>query len=407
MTLTTSRLEAFSALLIAAIAVGCSDRLAAPAPPPAEATLDCSEVSIHCGSAPSVRVGPDGDLWAAFEYQRHVYLSRSQDRGQSFSPPVRVTTEEEAIEVNGENRPKLGIDGSYVYFSWTRKLEGMFNADIRFSRSVDGGLTFEPPRTINDDGLVIGHRFDSLQIDEQGDLYLVWIDKRDLENARAEGQDYRGAAIYYSVSTDQGATFAANRRVADHACECCRIATTNLPQRGIAIAWRHVFEGQIRDHAFATLSDGNVSELQRATEDGWQIEACPHHGPAMVRAADALHLVWFTAADDRPAAYHGRFDPKTGRLGHQALITSSATAHPSLLAADGRLVVIWKEQAADRTRIGMRNSIDGGLTWSSPQIIAETAGISDHPFLLPVGGTPHLVWHTAAEGLIIRGIEHG
>ena len=73
---------------------------------------------------------------------------------------------------------------------------------------------------------VITHRFESLALDAQGALHTVWIDKRDLEAAPRVGNKlaYRGAAIYRNVSLDGGATFGPDTKVADHSCECCRIA---------------------------------------------------------------------------------------------------------------------------------------------------------------------------------------
>ncbi len=373
-----------------------------PAPQVAKQT-QCTEVSVHCGSAPNVRFDGQGRLWAVFAQSDRVYVTASDDSGASYSTAVRVNAEPETIETNGENRPKIAFgDGGEIYVSWTRKLEGRFNGEIRFSRSLDGGRSFEPPRTVNDDGLAIGHRFDSLHVDARGDVYLAWIDKRDREATRARGEEYRGAALYYSTSTDRGASFAVNRRVADHACECCRIGMTERAEDGVAILWRHIFDADVRDHAFATLAAGGVSSsLQRATRDGWHLDGCPHHGPAIVPADEgSYHLTWFTAAEGRPIVYYGRFRPASGEIQTQHVMTANgAGAHPHILEAGGRLLVAWKESDGEQTSVYLRQSIDGGETWSERTSITHTSGGSDHPFLVPRGRESFLSWHTAAEGL--------
>lgn len=369
----------------------------------------CTEVSVHCGSVPSVRFDGQGRLWAVFEQGGHVYVAASSDLGERYSSPVAVNPKPEEIETNGENRPKIALAGDAgagdetVYVSWTRKLEGRFTGEIRFSRSLDGGRSFEPPRTVNDDGLVLGHRFDSLHVDAAGDVYLAWIDKRDLEAAKARGEGYVGAAVYYTVSTDRGASFAANRRVADHACECCRIGMTERAQDGgVAIFWRHVFDADLRDHAFATLSAGGVSSPpQRATRDGWRIDGCPHHGPAIAAAGEAsYHLTWFTAPEAQPVVYYGRFDAATGEVRHQVPMTGvGGGVHPHLLATGGRLLVTWKEPDPERTSVYVRASADAGESWGEPRRVADTASKSDHPFLVQRGEDAFLSWHTATEGL--------
>ena len=72
-----------------------------------------------------------------------------------------------------------------------------------------------PPIVVNDDHLETGHRFDALSVSPNGDVHIVWIDKRDLERAKASGQPYEGAALYHAVSVDGGRTFAANQKIKD------------------------------------------------------------------------------------------------------------------------------------------------------------------------------------------------
>jgi hypothetical protein len=43
---------------------------------------------------------------------------------------------------------------------------------------------------------------------------------------------YRGAAVYRNESQDGGRSFGPDINVADHACECCRIALSPLPGGG-------------------------------------------------------------------------------------------------------------------------------------------------------------------------------
>ncbi len=376
----------------------------------AETNLPCTEISVHCGKTPSLRFDEAGLLWAVFEQEGHVFVTTSRDRGMTFSDPTRVQAEAETIETNGENRPKIAFGtGGEIYLSWTRKLEGRFTGDIRFTRSLDGGVSFEPVRTINDDGLVVGHRFESLHVAAGGDLYLVWIDKRDREEARTRDEEYIGAAIYYAVSRDRGASFAIDRRVSAHACECCRIAITEGAQGGAAVLWRHIFDSNTRDHAFAELGpQGVVLQSLRATQDGWQIDGCPHHGPAMVPAGEGTyHLVWFTAADHRPEVYYGRFDPAVGEIAHVFHLATTSTAHPHLLESGSRLGVVWKEMKDEEAHIYLRTSGDGGESWSDPQSMAVTVGPSDHPFLIAHGGEVSLSWHTLGEGLRVIPVFRG
>ncbi len=388
---------------------------AIPALSNAEATLtsrpcvNTDQISVHCGEAPSAWQTEDGRLWVVFAQKQTAWLVHSDDEGDSFSEPVQINSTPEAIEVNGENRPKIIVDRragqeDVVYVSWTQKTAGMHTGDIRFSRSVNGGKNFEPVQTINDDGLLTSHRFDSLFLADSGHLYLSWLDKRELEAAADRGQDYAGSAVFYTVSSDQGASFAPNRKVADHSCECCRIAVAAHGDNGMALMWRQIFDGTARDHAIGYVSsEGASAEFSRASEDDWQINACPHHGPAMVQQGDeaAYHLSWFSAGNRHKGIYYGFHrlgDGETVQV--QQIDGSPGAAHPQLAMWQDELLLVWKRFDGSKTELLLIRSTDQGKSWSESQVLATTLDASDHPLLVTGPRGPSVSWLTRAEGYL-------
>ncbi|MEX0737838.1 MAG: hypothetical protein WD071_00695 [Pseudohongiella sp.] len=371
------------------------------------ACREASVISVDCGQTPSADYDSDGRLWVIFAHEQHAYVVSSGDDGVTFSAPVRVNDSPENIETNGENRPKIVIDDTQgmIYVSWTMKTGGQHTGDIRFSRSADGGRNFEPVQTINDDGLLTSHRFDSLFLAASGDLYLTWLDKRELEYAAQRGDSYTGSGVFYTVSQDQGKTFAANRKVADHSCECCRIAVAPYGDDGMALMWRHVFDGTTRDHAIAGVGpDGVRSVFSRATVDDWQINACPHHGPSMVLGATdsdeaAYHMTWFSAGDRHKGIYYGRHGLGSGDTRQLRQIDGSAGAsHPQIAEWQGVLHLVWKRFDGIETRLMWMYSRDEGGNWSEPRSLASTMGASDHPILVTGPDGLRLSWHRRNEG---------
>lgn len=368
-------------------------------------------VSIHCGGAPSATFDADDQLWVTFVSDQHVYVSRSADKGNTFSDPVRVNAVPEDAEFNGENRPKIIVaDDGTVLLSWTTKTSNRFTGEIRFSRSTDGGLSFEQPRTINDDGLAIGHRFDSLFLTESGKLYVTWIDKRDLEATLARGDEYPGAAIYYTVSEDLGETFMPNVRVSHNSCECCRIAVAPHGDDNVAILWRQIFGDQIRDHAIAVLSpDGMVSDLSRATVDDWHIDACPHHGPSMVGAATEgeYHMSWFSAGTINSGIHYARYDLATAASADLIKVDGTPGAgHPSLASHSGTLYLVWKGFDGMSTPLQLMTSRDDGRSWSTPQTVITTDQASDHPLLITSSDGVFLSWSSEQHGYVFKELSH-
>jgi len=380
------------------------------------AEVDCadvSQVSVHCGQTPSAHYDSDGRLWVVFAQQRHAYVVHSDDQGKTFSSPVRVNGSPENIETNGENRPKILTDdqGQTLYVSWTQKTAGQHTGDIRFSRSIDGGQSFEPVRTINDDGLLTSHRFDSLLLAPSGDLYLTWLDKRELEYAAQRGEDYTGSGVFYTVSDDQGQTFAANQKIADHSCECCRIAVAPYGDDGMALMWRHVFDGSTRDHAIAGVGpEGVRTPFSRATVDEWEIDACPHHGPSMAQSQldsgdDVYHMTWFSAGERNKGIYYGRHTLGSGdtRLVRQ-IDGSAGASHPQVAEWQGVQHLVWKLFDGTATRIQWIYSRDHGASWSEPRVIASTTNASDHPLLITGPDGLQLSWHSRNEGYQVQAL---
>lgn len=362
-----------------------------------------------------------GRLWVAAVENGHVLVRRSNDFGKTFSVPVRVNPAPERVAADSENRPKLAF-GKHdeVYVSWTQSLDEPFAGHVRFAHSRDGGKTFSAPITVNDDHAPISHRFDSLIVDGAGHVHLVWLDKRAKD---AAGGAYAGIALYHAMSAN-GARFGPNTKLADHTCECCRIALARDTD-GVPVAlWRHVFADgtearaarqggrdggfgkNTRDHALLRL-DG-VSTLVRASHDDWRVDGCPHHGPALSIGPDGIyHLAWFTGAPGRAGLYYRR-SPDRGRSFGAPMRFGNPEAQPGrpqVLSLGSRVVLAWKEFDGKSSLVRAMGSRDGGATWSVPEILARTAGASDHPQLLPDRGRMFLGWQTVNEGFRLIEVE--
>lgn len=390
------RLGAIAALTIAASLLAHS---ASAAEPKDKATM------AGMGKKPRVELGSsaafarDGQLLAVAKQGDHLLLYRSGDQGAHWSAPTIVNARPEAISGDGENRPKIAFahDGG-VLVSWTRPLGKPNTGEIRLARSDDGGASFAAPITVHRDRQEITHRFETMVVGGDGRVYLAWIDKRDLESARATGNPYRGAAIYTAVSDDGGRSFKPEVKVADHSCECCRIAAALDTDGAPLILWRHVFEPNERDHALAKLkTDGTPASVERATFDRWKVDGCPHHGPALAVAPDGTrHAVWFNQKDGEGRAFHGRL--VAGGVEGQRFVGGEQAARADIAIAGRRIGILWKEFDGERTQLHAEISEDGGASFRRLPLGAAS-GASDHPRLIAFGKDLFAYWRTEFEGM--------
>lgn len=389
-------------LLAAALALALTLTLAPAAWAQAPAAPAKKRHTLGLGAA----FAPDRTLWiVALDLQGRLYTRRSGDLGRSWDEPRLLDTAGDAVAADGESRPKIAFGpAGTVVVSYTRPLAKPFTGEIRLLRSTDGGRSFGPPATVHHDRQLITHRFDSIAFDAQGGLHAVWIDKRDLEDAKAHGRRYRGAAIYHAHSADGGATFGPDTKLADHSCECCRIALGPTPDGGVAALWRHVFEPNERDHAFARLGAAAASAPAapvRASLDRWALDGCPHHGPGLAAAADGgYHAVWFGQRNGHAAVRYGRLDATGHPHGDARALPDAAAEHADIASADAHVAIVWRSFDGQATRWRAWVSADGGRTFTLREL-GRSAHDNDHPRLARHGNTLVALWRDT-EGVRVE-----
>ncbi len=404
--------EAPAAAPDAAPAAGAERSAPAAAPAPAApgghaghmghaAAPACAEPKPECAVTAHPAFARDGRLWIAFAVGDTVYAASSKDLAKSFEPAVVVAkTENGVIDANGEARPKLTpLPHGAFLASYTLRPEKTYNGTVFTARSNDGGKTFEPAQKLVDD---TGQRFDVLGVSPKGRLYAVWLDKRDAAKAKAEGKDFAGSGIAAAWSDDGGVTFKGKDILMDHSCECCRVSMAFDKDGQPVFAWRHVFEGNLRDHYAAKLSaDGTKLDGGRVSEDEWATNTCPHQGPALaIDSAGAWHVVWFTTGKKRQGLFYARSADGGKSFSEPEKFGDDdhAPARPYLLASKGRLYRAWKEFDGTTTTVRAQDSRDGGKSWSAPRVVASTQDASDYPILIDHKGVAYLSWLTRTEG---------
>ncbi len=335
----------------------------------------------------------------------NVYLARAD--GDAFAAPVRVN------DVAGDAAPHeqapaqvaVGPRGEvYVVWQNNREIPGRrFPAsDLRLARSMDGGRTFAPAVTVNDDagGAPSSHTFHNIVVGKDGTVWVSWLDSRvrDAERARrhphpaavvgrtsgdstksmhghggvAEDPTLPGSEIRVARSTDGGRTFGPGMVVDAGVCPCCRTSLAAAPDGSIYVAWRKVYPGDVRDPVVARLAPGATAFAApvRVHADGWVFPGCPHAGPSLaVDARGRVHVAWYTGKDGRQGLWYAASDDSGRTFGAPAALLTSGWVPPShvTLAAEGDHVwATWDDRREQESRVTLA-SMDRGR----PHVIAR------------------------------------
>lgn len=384
---------AAAALATAALVAGAFAAAAfAAAAPPARLEI------VHPGkghevhlSAAAVGVAGDGVpivAWAAQEGHDNALYAARPGRGG----PVRVNPPGTSVD-SLHQAPGVAVGpGGEVYLTWSSRRPvpagGLFASDLRLSRSLDGGATWDSHLTVNED-TPTSHSFEGVAVAPDGTVLVAWIEMRDGK-----------PATFLARVADRGARITERLRLdTEETCVCCRVDVAAGPADGVAVFWRKVFPGDVRDMVLATSRDGGrtfgAPVLVHA--DRWKITACPHRGGSVATdARGRLYAVWYTeGTDGRPAllfttSSDGRRFAAPRRL-HTA--TGSIADHVRL-AVDGagRGVVVWEDATAVRRRVVMRTTVDGGRTLGPPRTLTQAVKAFAPDVAVAPGGFV-VVWH--------------
>lgn len=332
-----------------------------------------TERKVKALVGPSLQVGEQGDIALAWMEEdkdvRSVLFARSTSAGGPMGAPVRINRPEESPYWRQE-APALVMQGENVFVTWglthpKATPQQPLATELRLSRSTDGGRTFHPSVLVNDDPGVIQHTFDSLHRDADGHLHLAWIDGRDGK---------KDPGTYVSRSLDQGQTVTKNLKVDEGTCVCCRTAIASGRDGMVYVAWRKIFDGNVRETVVARSVDhGETFQAPVIVgQDHWVFPACPHRPASMgVDRQGRLYVVWYTeGTDEIPAVYIASSDDRGKSFSEKRKLNVAKATFPDhpQVAVDpqGRIVVVWEEQGPVKRDVVMSVSTDRGETFSLP-----------------------------------------
>lgn len=342
-------------------------------------------------------------------------LAVSADGGDSFEPPVMISEATASVNSHGENSPTLAIAGMQSYALW-EQLRDDGTTDLMFARSLRFGRSFEKPLRVTDKTTPSSNGFSSLAVAPNGDIYAVWLDGRDrhaVGHGASQGGGHDAAhgssGVYLAKSTDKGATFGRNLRVAAGVCPCCRPALAFGANGEVHVAWRTVFEGDIRDIVVATSTDQGASFAPpvRAAVDNWKINGCPHSGPSLVVKERRLFVSWHSEGDSTNAGIRVAWSDDGGSSFAKSVLASGTiidTNHPMLsLSEDGRLLLVFQGRDADEkdgwgvTRAYVCEVSDAGAVSPVVAITGNRKSVAYPAIVAGTVGRVFVAWTEAVE----------
>lgn len=355
-----------------------------------------------------------------------LLVARSRDGGSTWSSPVAVTPDTGEVHPHGEASPRLVVAGDdRVALVWAQNVTVPGRkwpaSRIRMSRSLDGGATWSPAITVNDDtsGVPTGHTFHGAAWSGDSGLVVAWLDERGGatadEHPQVDATDHSAhgghdvtsepdSRVYAASSSDFGRTWSPNEALWGAACPCCRVNLARRPDGSVEAAWRQHFPGNVRDVVIGKVALP-AAKPTRVHVDGWVYPGCPHTGPAVAVGADSTtHVVWYTGKEGAAGVYYARLHgaalstPPTP----VALVVGQGvgTAHGAVAALrGGAALAAWDALAPGKTgirlallgadgRIKHQADLTGGTGGKYPQVAVAGDSLGVIAWTDPTGAIP-------------------
>ena len=236
---------------------------------------------------PIIEVSPDGSVLLAWidrridnPNSRQLYLMKLDSNGKEL-------TKNYSVGKGLCECCKLGVtfgNGGKTVYIVDRQVDDNQIRNHVLRKSLDGGRTFAAPVLISNDGWQVPscpHSGPSIGRDNQGRLHVTWF---------TLGRSEKEAGIYYSVSNDDGESFAPRRLV--HANTAPEILYSTLAVGSddtVFLAWSNL-DGDNRAQVFVRSlsadggSWGAIQQLSNAKGNAGR--------PVLAVSKNQLHVAW-------------------------------------------------------------------------------------------------------------------
>jgi hypothetical protein len=319
-----------------------------------------------------------------------ILFSRSTDGGNSFE---NVTNLSNNIALSG--RPIMTAFENKVYVVWME--DTLKDKQIWFRKSTNNGSTFDRAISISS-----GHNIKDSIIPKAiaafgNDTFVVW---RQLED------DGKTGSILIKASNDSGNSFGEIKEVSSNAVYSSSPKVAAFGNN-VYVVWdvlhKEAEESNKTQGIFlAKSSDGGIN-----FEDAIKVNGDEEFGEAQVAAyLNQVYVAWAGSVYDTKQSINDIFfkfsDDNGNTFGDTVLLNKDFvdSENVELVATEGRVDAVWQDKVTGNGEIFYRSLNDNNeqTSFESPRNLSNTESLSECPSIATTGNSTYVVWEDSKFG---------
>jgi hypothetical protein len=272
--------------------------------------------------SPEMIVSSDGifALWVETTSGRsNIFFSKSTDGGNTFDNPINLSE-----SIKGQSAyPALVQKDKNIYVVWQSSLSG--TASVFLTKSTDGGTSFEKPTLLSDVSKLSA--FPQIAISDNH-VYSTWVEKSDDNSTN----------IVFTKSDNKGLSFGAPLYV-----------THNTANSGIP---KIIAEG---NQVYLAWEDNNKGNFE----------------------------IFLSKSDDSGVSFHIPYDISSN-------VGQSGT--PQIIVSHDNVYAVWMDNTSGNYDILFAKSTDGGKSFGMPVNVSNAHSDSGYPQFTVSGNNIYVTW---------------
>lgn len=331
------------------------------------------DTSSNWQSMPSIAIDNNGTVFIAWSDRRdtdnNIYFTKSTDGGKTFHKNIKINDDSGSAS---QTSPSIALDSSdNIYITWEDYRN--VDSDIYFTKSTNGGNTFSGNIQVNDDTGSDPQHSPSIAIDDVGNIFITWYDKRN--------GDYD---IYFANSTNGGTSFGTNNIVNDDGTSERQYKPSIAAESNgfVYIVWYDYRSGSNYDVYFANSTDGgaifsqNIKITDEIGDSNQVLPSIATEGNGLLYVAwadfrDGSYDIYFTNSPDGGASFGTNI-----KINDDGATNEKQTNPSVVVVPNGNIYVVWEDEryGSDYPDIFIARSIDKGKNFSENIKINDDSG---------------------------------